>query len=434
MQLQFLILAIKLFVIHFGNTVSIGIAAQSKRLRRSGFVLPNTCCCRHPGIVKQRMHKLKREEDFASKNNYLFCSLFSTYDSVLSCPPYDQRQRIKRDRQIIRFIPEPYNSLQIGEVYRPVPDLAHSLTVERLAWSPDIFLVRQFLPLESERKSLIEEASQCKFTVAETTFGPSSKRRGSNVWWINDEPSLYHQHCYSKKFVPSGRNVAHYMSNLSAHLFLPLTSASPEDVTIRQLIVNEIKKERLQLVKYNPGGAFDLHHDGQNRFVTVLTYLNGVAGTWFPFAQSARNPTTTAEGNDCMIRVEDKLILRNGETPGRDGLLIVGSEHGSQLYAPQRGNQEVMREGGDCSHCLLEGVNGRCSAGTTSNDNSSAVVHIQPGDAVIFFNYDFHFQGKKGDVLTSVPNWRAIHAALPTQKEKWIATNWFSFHSEAEES
>jgi hypothetical protein len=224
------------------------------------------------------------------------------------------------------------------------------------------------------------------------------------------------------------------MSNLSAHLFLPLTSAPTDDATIRQSIADEIKKERLQLVKYEPGGAFDLHHDGQNRFVTVLTYLNGVAGTWFPFAQSARYPTTTAEWNDCMIRVEDKLILQNGETPGRDGLLIVGSEHGSQFYAQQKCNQEVIREGGDCNHCLLEGVNGRCSAGTTSNDNSSAVVHIQPGDAVIFFNYDFRFQGKKGDMLTSVPNWRAIHAALPTQKEKWIATNWFSFHPEVKES
>lgn len=429
MQHLCLILALKLCLMHFRNTLSIGVATQSKRLRCFGFISHRNLSP-YPCFVKQRIHTLKREKDIASKFNYLLLSPSSIHESVLSCQ-YDQRQSIQRQRgrQAISFIPEPYNSLPIGEIFRPVPDLAPNLIVERLAWSPDIFLVRKFLPLQSERKSLVEEASQCQVSIAETTFGLTSKRRGSNVWWINDEQSLHHHHHqrHSNKFAPTGRNVAHYMSNLSAHLFLSLTSVPPP---VRPLIANNIKKERLQLVQYEPGGAFDLHHDGQNRFLTVLTYLNGVAGTWFPFAQSSRSPTTTSEAFDCRISVEDKLILQNGETPGRDGLLIVGSEHGRQFYAQDKCNQERMREGGDYNLNLREGNNERCSAATTSNDNSSAVVHIQPGDAVIFFNYDFLFQEKKGEMSTLVPNWRAIHAALPTRKEKWIATNWFSYHPE----
>lgn len=419
------IVALKLCLILFRNTVLIGTVTQSKRLRCFGFLSH-----RYPCVVKQRIHTLKSGKNIASKFNYLLMTSSSIHESVLSYQ-YDQRQSIprQRGRQAISFIQEPYNSLSIGEIYRPVPDLAPNLIVERLACSPDIFVVRKFLPLESERKSLMEEASQHPVSIAETTFGLTSKRRGSNVWWINEEqPSLHHHHHRrSNKFAPTGSNVAHYMSNLSAHLFLPLTSMPPP---VRPWTPDNIKKERLQLVQYEPGGAFDLHHDGQNRFLTVLTYLNGVAGTWFPFAQRFRSPTTTSEANDGRITIEDKLILQNGEIPGRDGLLIVGSEHGSQFHAHEKCNQDKMREGGDYNRYLREGNNERCSAATTSNDNSSAVVHIQPGDAVIFYNYDFLFQEKKGEMSTLVPNWRAIHAALPTQKEKWIATNWFSFHPE----
>ena len=63
------------------------------------------------------------------------------------------------------------------------------------------------------------------------------------------------------------------MTELSEFLFLP------ED--LRGLDRNSTfgcSAEPVQIVRYEEGGKYDLHHDGYNRFMTILTYLNGVAG------------------------------------------------------------------------------------------------------------------------------------------------------------
>jgi hypothetical protein len=49
--------------------------------------------------------------------------------------------------------------------------------------------------------------------------------------------------------------------------------------------------EKLQVLHYfDTGGEFVLHHDGVGRVLTVIYYLNGVAGTWFPLADKMLTP------------------------------------------------------------------------------------------------------------------------------------------------
>lgn len=441
MQLLYVLLEVTAVLMLLGTSCSIGISTISKRVLSSTIMSCSSFgqqpyrrySCSETTIIGQRIHPRRKG---ARRHTVALCS--STQSVAVGYDQHYQGQQKIKQRRTISLIPEPFNTLKIGEAFCPIPDLAPGLTVKRLAKIPDIFLVRQLLPLESERKSLVDETSRCQMSLAESTFGPTSKRRGSNVWWINDEAPSSSQHssyhCQATSFSPPGRQVAHYMSNISAHLFLPRIATTTGTTKQKFSVAEQIQKERLQLVQYEPGGAFDLHHDGQSRFLTVLTYVNGVAGTWFPFAQTCAAPsmTSSSDEDDC-IKVEDKLILKNGETPGRNGLLIVGSEHNSIIEAPtsQRNPEMVTLGGRNRNLCLSEEESKMTFRRyTASNDNNSAVVHIQPGDAVVFYNYNFCLGEKKEGVLNPVPNWRAIHAALPTRKEKWIATNWFSYHSE----
>eukprot|EP00957_Ditylum_brightwellii_P017275 1301475-Ditylum_brightwellii.AAC.1 len=77
------------------------------------------------------------------------------------------------------------------------------------------------------------------------------------------------------------------------------------------------------------------HHDGHPRFLTVIHYLNGVAGTWLPFAKvDAVNHLdfleegyTTAEVREKFyqtrqnVRVASSLHLN--VVPGTHGIVLV---------------------------------------------------------------------------------------------------------------
>jgi hypothetical protein len=134
--------------------------------------------------------------------------------------------------------------------------------------------------------------------------------------------------------------------------------------------------EQLQVVHYyDEGGEFVLHHDSLTRVVTVLYYLNGVAGTWFPLANRNEEPRN----------LEDALALTEGCRPGRDGIVVVGKE------------SPLLQD------CLPHHV-----------------VVVDPGDAVAFYNYRSIPQGQVAD-------WNSLHAGLPTTQQegsKWIANHW----------
>eukprot|EP00980_Cylindrotheca_fusiformis_P007233 scaffold1525_cov142-Cylindrotheca_fusiformis.AAC.33 len=146
--------------------------------------------------------------------------------------------------------------------------------------------------------------------------------------------------------------------------------------------------EPMQLVRYDTSGEFVLHQDGLGRVVTVLCYLNGVAGTWFPLANFDGQKYDQPRNKEQALR----LIHENDMQPGTDGLLI----------ATDRKEEEG------------------------SGDTNGAVLHVGPGDAIVFYNYDCCCNTNHGNSRTSPElDWRAIHAGLPATEEKLIATLWF---------
>lgn len=179
--------------------------------------------------------------------------------------------------------------------------------------------------------------------------------------------------------------------------------------------------EKLQLVRYNTHGIFDLHHDSDKhgRVFTVLYYLNGVAGTWFPLASGLAN---------------DKKLESKSCPPA------IGSRYNHALSKSPE-TEDIAREYIE-EHGLMPGNDGILVAGgkeySTSIDQEH-VVRVQAGDALVFYNYDSSSScSSSSDDSSSLENaqedsdayrppldWRGIHAALPATEQKCIATHWF---------
>jgi hypothetical protein len=119
--------------------------------------------------------------------------------------------------------------------------------------------------------------------------------------------------------------------------------------------------EDLQVLHYETGGEYVLHHDSETRALTIIYYLNGNAGTWFPLA-------------------------------------------GSKVPRPLH-KVQAMR----LCQSLYPHYNGICIGGDR--------LPINAGDAVAFYNYL--------DDGSGMLNWRAIHTGLPAKGSKWIANHWF---------
>ena len=111
----------------------------------------------------------------------------------------------------------------------------------------------------------------------------------------------------------------------------------------------------------------------------VLTYLNGVGGTYFPFAQM---PESELEGID-FSNENAVSVMAFKHKVGQCGVLVVGKE-GKDAYL-----------------------------GSTMNPRS--IVDIQAGDAIAFYNFDS--DGTK--------DLRSLHCSLSVPEEKWISSCWF---------
>ena len=147
-------------------------------------------------------------------------------------------------------------------------------------------------------------------------------------------------------------------------LGIPWTSVTDRDGRDKKLRPG-LLDERLQVLRYEKGGYFDVHHESTaflNRFATVLYYLDGP-----------------------------------------------GESNGGQTAFPL-GPDGRLKEGAG-------GVYGGNVAAACSTNSSGVLIDPIPGDAVLFFNLD-----ERGDVDPS-----AIHAACEvTGGEKWAANHWFN--------
>lgn len=152
------------------------------------------------------------------------------------------------------------------------------------------------------------------------------------------------------------------------------------------------KSEELQVVKYEIGGQFKVHHDSSAfhpRLLTALLYLNDVpegsgGETWFPFAGERREFNLTVE----------------------EAISSALEAHESSHAAPTSPSNIQLAD----TECHDDGT-------------SQMGLYVQPirGDAIIFFNHL-----PSGSVDPS-----AVHAGLPIKHslkskniEKWIANYW----------
>ena len=324
---------------------------------------------------------------------------FTVGGNALSCPPQTTQYKIfQQDHPLSP--PRRLSNLPLHTTMNPIKSLPH-IKIKRIATNPDAFLLSNFLSLPEEQVSLIMGAVRQGMEYAGTTSGDVVKqRKNSYISWISPCEEEIHNDDKEISGDHQSRKIARYMTELSSFLFVP---DHFKDEKITEWTYNA---EPVQTVRYGSGGKYDVHHDGYNRFITVLTYLNGVAGTWFPYAIIDPNEHELEE-----LGLEDESIpdmtmdtVATDKVPGRDGILIVG----------------------------VEGAN-------DYENHDAHVVKVQPGDAIVFYSYDWIEtdkgidQREKGDCDSKdLPpptgpfmNWRSIHSGQETDREKWIATNWF---------
>ena len=261
--------------------------------------------------------------------------------------------------------PSVLQSLELGQSVRAFRNTASGdskeVSVIRKSRAPDIYHLKGFLS-GSECDQLITLALERGLGVAETQ-GRGDYRRNSRVAWLAN----------------SHDGVVASLARSAGNLLLSPSAKLAEGTG----------NEDLQCVHYKDGGEFVLHTDGAPRVLTVIYYLNGVGGTYFPLAdcEGKRDGSRPPPRNRRRA-----LQLAEGGKPGVHGLLV-GSSEGEQH----------------------------------ANPSSPAVCEIERGDAVAFYNFH-HTHGAisdGGSSLVGELDWRAIHAGLPSNGEKWIANHFF---------
>lgn len=74
--------------------------------------------------------------------------------------------------------------------------------------------------------------------------------------------------------------------------------------------------EDMQVLRYDVGGEYVFHHDGNYRILTVLYYLNGEGETFFPLARTEENDSVQPQTR------QQALDRSKGLRPGLDGVVV----------------------------------------------------------------------------------------------------------------
>jgi hypothetical protein len=227
-------------------------------------------------------------------------------------------------------VPEPLRLLEVGGKIS-ITDESGGTVVERFSARSPVFIARNIL---SPEECLHIQTSVTDMERGKTISGDHLIHRvGCQVGWLSN----YDDHLVGK------------LAEKAHSIFLP------------GQIYNPIFVESLQVVQYEPGGEYLLHHDGKYRMLTVLYYINGVGSTWFPLSD---HPTQFTSRVDAIKHANDMM-------PSTQGILVSAA--------------------------------------------ADASIHICQGDAIAFYNY---FEDGTAD-------WNAIHAGMPGTEEKWVANHWF---------
>lgn len=253
--------------------------------------------------------------------------------------------------------PKSLESLKIHESIIARNSFSGNITIQRLSRDPDIFLLKGVLSPDVTSSIKLFAQEQGLKIAGTRKSDENSIRKNSHLTWLDKIDAT------SDRYFEIVKN----MEDLAV-TFVHETLRSQSEM---------YDLESLQVAKYDQEGKFDFHHDDYGRFATVLYYLNGVGGTYFPYAQ-------TREINDNFsLR---SLDIEKTRIPGKDGLLIVGNEDPKHYIHSELSDEEI---------------------------DSASIAYIEPGDAVLFYNY------RPGEKIQN-----SLHGSLPVPCEKWISTNW----------
>ena len=253
--------------------------------------------------------------------------------------------------------PKSLESLKSNESIIARNSFSGNITIQRLSRDPDIFLLKSVLSPDVT-SSINFFAQEQGLQIAGTRKSDeNSNRKNSHLTWLDKIDATSDQYF----------EIVQSMEDF-AETFVHEALRSQSDL---------YDLESLQVAKYDQEGKFDIHHDDYGRFATVLYYLNGVGGTYFPYAQ------TREKGDHVSLQ---NLDIEKTHIPGRDGLLIVGNEDPMHYLRSKLSDEEL---------------------------DSASIAYIEAGDAVLFYNY------RPGEKIEN-----SLHGSLPVPCEKWIATNW----------
>lgn len=179
--------------------------------------------------------------------------------------------------------PSTLRSLPLGKEIFPLQSLP-DLSITKLSLDPPLFLMKNFLSTPDEQIAMIMTAVHQGMHYSGTSSGDLvSQRFKSYTSWVypegaSDGSNLEYDNTIDDQdgdgFENDGRTVAKFMTELSSFLFFPEYFANGDT----NQKPHQSTAEPVQVVRYEVGGKYDMHHDGYNRFLTVLCYLNGIAG------------------------------------------------------------------------------------------------------------------------------------------------------------
>ncbi len=365
----------------------------------------------------------------------------STVSSVSSTTTCTVEEAPLRSYEILKEMhplspPMALVDLSVGEAMA-IESLPGNVSIIRVSYDPAIFLLKNFIS-DDACVLLMDQARMQGMEYAGTSAGNQvSQRRNSFTSWIHpyqdgmpdddDDSSAGTSNDDNHDHDPSplkqkAQKITAYMTEVSRLLFTPdYLREKEEEYSSRggdDEFASMYDAEPLQIVKYDIDGKYDVHHDGLNRFMTILTYLNGVAGTWFPYAEVEESDNRNSPLLDQDIPDMESGAVADDKVVGEDGLVVVSNDDDP-------------------------------SSPLSSSGESRHVVRVDAGDAIVFYNYDWiqtfgddaSTQGgdtvvdsssssDEGEIPPTGPmmSWKSIHSGLKTSKEKWIGTNWFYFH------
>ena len=291
-------------------------------------------------------------------------------------PPQAIRDLPTNQRHIDIQIDRPFFDPSFQDFSKPQQ---HSYRVNRLAQNSDVFLLKGFLT-EWECEAIMDEAKnnyEGGMTTAISQDERSSQSRTKcNVAWLGD-------------------------SRLGG--ICGMIGEAIEDTFVSGQAKNAplSKRSDLQVLNYQYGGKFVLHHDDHDRMLTVITYLNGVGETWLPLVDVVGivgNNIDEQSGHIESFADAVGEVNKNRMSPGCAGILVSGSMNNNGFTQDNEGQTEQQDNDTENPH----------------------IVSVDQGDAIAFYSYQSQ-SGKK--------DWRSIHAGLPVEfkgeEGKWIATSWF---------